>query len=68
MLEGQQPGWYVDPDPRSQGMQERWWDGSRWSNDTRQVPSAVRVSFDRAWMILAAVAAVGVVVFLALNW
>jgi len=32
------PGWYPDPEP---GVGERWWDGSKWTNQTRNGPAAV---------------------------
>ncbi len=32
------PGWYPDPEP---GIGERWWDGSKWTNQTRNGPAAV---------------------------
>ncbi len=37
------PGWHTDPGYTGTGpVQERWWDGSRWTDQLRMPPAAVR--------------------------
>ncbi|MEV8211585.1 DUF2510 domain-containing protein, partial [Streptomyces sp. NPDC079189] len=37
------PGWHTDPGYTGTGpVQERWWDGGRWTDQLRTPPAAVR--------------------------
>ncbi len=62
-----EPGWFDDPDPRSLGMQERWWTGTQWADDVRPKAGMAKVSHDRAWIILACIAVAAGAVWLVLN-
>ncbi|MEU0831212.1 DUF2510 domain-containing protein [Streptomyces sp. NPDC005969] len=43
MTEMSPPGWHTDPGYTGTGpVQERWWDGSRWTDQLRMPPAAVR--------------------------
>ena len=61
------PGWYDDPDPRLKGMQQRWWDGGRWTSECRPVAGTTRVSLTLAWGVLVVLFIVGVVLVMELN-
>ncbi|MEV7235730.1 DUF2510 domain-containing protein [Streptomyces sp. NPDC051020] len=43
MTEMSPPGWHTDPGYTGTGpVQERWWDGSQWTDQLRMPPAAVR--------------------------
>ncbi|MET8329073.1 DUF2510 domain-containing protein [Streptomyces sp. NPDC005181] len=43
MTEMSPPGWHTDPGYTGTGpVQERWWDGSRWTDQLRMPPATVR--------------------------
>ncbi|MFD4779139.1 DUF2510 domain-containing protein, partial [Streptomyces sp. NPDC058427] len=64
MTQTSPPGWHPDPGYTGFGpIQERWWDGSQWTDHLRVPPAAVR---SRRIRIAAGITA-GVVVLAAIG-
>ncbi|GAA2922832.1 DUF2510 domain-containing protein [Kitasatospora cinereorecta] len=64
MTQTSPPGWHADPGYSGIGpLQERWWDGSRWTDQLRVPPAAVR----RRRIRIGAATAAGVVLLAAVG-